>query len=164
MAGLLVGFYRAFFWFNSSIYKKRGLICKKNIMDISCPKCGSHDLHAEKSGIIERPGFHDGKGHERFGLGGDDVDIAQRRNQIIITCLACGHQFYPGKDHLPVDWGYPAWQYKLARVVCFIIAGICAIFCLVALATPDFGVFAGGLLIGAVFVFLGIRSKKKPVQ
>ena len=45
---------------------------------VTCPKCGSTQIHAEKRGWNLLTGF--------IGSG-----------QIVLTCLKCGHKFKPGQ-------------------------------------------------------------------
>jgi predicted nucleic-acid-binding Zn-ribbon protein len=126
---------------------------RKN-MDTSCPKCGSHDLHAEKRGVSGTSIVYDAETKNSFGLM-RDID---RGNEIIITCLACGYQFYPGKDHRPANPPTPSWMYKLTKVAS-IVAG--SIFLLIALIIFSESTTGGivFLIIGGLFILYGIKYK-----
>lgn len=63
--------------------------------EIKCPKCGSTQIHADKRG------FKAGRfvaGTLVAGPLAGVVTGAAGKNKIIITCLACGHQFKPGQS------------------------------------------------------------------
>ncbi|OFY41221.1 MAG: hypothetical protein A2X18_12770 [Bacteroidetes bacterium GWF2_40_14] len=64
-------------------------------MNIQCPKCGSDQIHADKKGF----GF--GRGIIGALAGGLLVGTAAGsigKNNVIITCLSCGHKFKPGEQ------------------------------------------------------------------
>jgi predicted nucleic-acid-binding Zn-ribbon protein len=127
-------------------------------METACPKCGSHDLHAEKRGF-DASGYASDSG---LHLGNSLTREIDRGNQIIITCLACGHQFYPGKDRLPVNVGKPEWQYKLVRITLYVVGSI-----FILMSLPIFydnvttGVFL--LVLGIFTTFMAPRYKKPKI-
>lgn len=73
--------------------------------DIKCPVCGSEQIHAEKKG------FSTGKAVAGTILTGDLLIGAlagsHGKDKIELTCLKCGHKFYPG-DPLSVNHTVPA--------------------------------------------------------
>lgn len=62
--------------------------------EIKCPKCGSTQLSANKKG------FSTGKALTGAVLTGGAGLLAGGigANKILITCLSCGKEFYPGQD------------------------------------------------------------------
>lgn len=68
--------------------------------DIKCPVCGSEQIHAEKKG------FSTGKAVAGTILTGDLLIGAlagsHGKDKIELTCLKCGHKFYPG-DPLSIN-------------------------------------------------------------
>lgn len=68
--------------------------------DIKCPVCGSEQIHAEKKG------FSIGKAVAGTVLTGDFVVGSlvgsHGKDKIELTCLKCGHKFYPG-DPLAIN-------------------------------------------------------------
>lgn len=62
--------------------------------EIKCPKCGSNQLTADKKGFSGTKAV--GGAILSGGIGILAGTIGS--NKIIITCLACGHQFKPGED------------------------------------------------------------------
>lgn len=67
---------------------------------IKCPVCGSHQIHAEKKG------FSATKAAAGTLLTGDILVGALTgslgQNKVQLTCLKCGHVFYPG-DQLSIE-------------------------------------------------------------
>lgn len=66
---------------------------KREEQRVCCPKCGSTSLSANKKGFGLLKGA---AGVLTFGAYGV-VTAGIGKNKIIITCLACGKQFKPGK-------------------------------------------------------------------
>ncbi len=61
---------------------------------ITCPKCGSTQIHAGKRGF--KTGRAVGVGLFTFCLGGV-IAGAAGKNKVMITCLNCGHTWQAGK-------------------------------------------------------------------
>ena len=53
--------------------------------EAKCPKCGSTQIHAAKRGYTLGTGF----------IGA---------NEVLLTCMACGHGFEPGKESRTSLW------------------------------------------------------------
>lgn len=62
--------------------------------EIKCPKCGSNQVTANKKGFSGTQAV--GGAILTGGVGLLAGTIGS--NKVIITCLACGHQFRPGED------------------------------------------------------------------
>lgn len=61
--------------------------------EIHCPKCNSTQLHSEKKGFSGKKAVAGAVLTGGVGLLAGTIGS----NKIIITCLACGHKFSPGK-------------------------------------------------------------------
>jgi predicted nucleic-acid-binding Zn-ribbon protein len=61
-------------------------------MEIECPKCGSHDLHADKQGFSGAQAVGGAVLTGGIGLLAGTIGS----NKIKITCLACGYSFPAG--------------------------------------------------------------------
>jgi hypothetical protein len=135
-------------------------------MEIACPKCGSHDLHADKKGFSGKKAVAGAVLAGPIGLLAGTI----RSNKVKITCLACGNVFSPGQtkhsplrgNHAPQKEVSPS-QKKATRIFAIIVAIFTGLF---ALALLDAG-FSGtpSLLWVALFfgfiTFLLIRVARK---
>lgn len=61
--------------------------------EIFCPKCGSSNIHAAKKGYSIKKGILGGLFFGRTGL----LAGAIGKDDVVMTCLECGHQFKPGE-------------------------------------------------------------------
>ena len=61
--------------------------------EIFCPKCGSSNIHTAKKGYSIKKGILGGLLFGRTGL----LAGAIGKDDVIMTCLECGHQFKPGE-------------------------------------------------------------------
>lgn len=62
--------------------------------EIKCPKCGSTQLTTDKKGFSGKKAVAGAVLTGGIGLLAGTIGS----NKIIITCLKCGNQFYPGGD------------------------------------------------------------------
>lgn len=103
-------------------------------MEISCTKCGSHDLHAGKKGFSGKKAVAGAVLTGGVGLLAGTIGS----NNVLITCLACGHTFRPGdqlKQALPKK--EPS---RAAYVAVKYVIGACGfIFMLIAIALASTG-------------------------
>ncbi|MDR0865003.1 MAG: zinc ribbon domain-containing protein [Candidatus Symbiothrix sp.] len=70
-----------------------------NESKIICPKCGSPNLHSGKKGYSLKKGGIGWAIAGGVGLLGGLIGS----NEIIITCLFCGHKFNPGEEQVSLN-------------------------------------------------------------
>jgi predicted nucleic-acid-binding Zn-ribbon protein len=135
-------------------------------MEIACPKCGSHDLHADKKGFSGQKAVAGAVLTGGIGLLAGTIGS----NKINITCLKCGNTFAPGDtkysqlrgNHAATKVMTPA-QRKFSRVagiLLIVVSGFFTAICLIVGATGETGGYFGALVFG-LFILLGIFIIKK---
>lgn len=136
-------------------------------MEISCPKCGSHDLHAGKKGFSGTKAV--GGAVLTGGLGLLAGTIGS--NKVVITCLKCGNHFKPGEtqynalrgNHKPARQASNA-EKKVANVLGLILAIVCGFFTLILLIvafTGEIKALWGVLFLGLLTAFFLKIARQK---
>lgn len=135
-------------------------------MEIACPKCGSHDLHADKKGFSGKKAAAGAVLTGGIGLLAGTIGS----NKIKITCLKCGNVFPPGQsqhsvlrgNHSPPKEASPG-QKKVARVLAIIVAifsGFFTLGLLIAGFAAEKGALWGALFMGMI-TFVSIKAVRK---
>jgi len=146
-------------------------LCYQNIQvmsnEIHCPKCGSTQITATKKGFSGKKAVVGGLLTGGIGLLAGTIGS----NKIMITCLACGHEFRPGqtntantaiKKETPVKV-ISISDYRRTRVFIIVFVIIFLIFSIIAISSESWGFLAFCLLacLGGLAGITGTTRKIK---
>lgn len=130
---------------------------------IHCPNCNSTQLTAHKKGFSGKKAVVGGLLTGGLGLMAGTIGS----NKIIITCLACGHEFRPGsqnehKSSPPPPKVYSKSTWKVARFVSLFTCIVFILFGMLAISEKSWGFLVVCALI-ALFFFGGHKNANKKI-